>query len=71
MGKSTIENSRNAIKILIRKSKGKKLLGRSGLRWEDNIRMDLAEVGIGGMNWLRRLRERSAFVNAALNSRVP
>jgi len=36
---------RNAFKILFRKSGGKKLLGRPRHKWEDNIRMDVREIG--------------------------
>jgi hypothetical protein len=42
---STHGRGDNAYKILVRKSEGKKPLGRAGSRWEDNIRVDLREVG--------------------------
>ena len=34
------------------KPEGKRLLRRSGRRWEDNIKMDFQEVGCGGMDWI-------------------
>ena len=42
---STMEQSRNAYRVLVEKPEGKKLLGRPKHRWEDNIKMDLREVG--------------------------
>ena len=41
-----MEEGRNAFKMLTGKSKGKRPLGRPSRRWEDNIRMDLKEIGI-------------------------
>ena len=38
--------------VLIEKSMGKRPLGRPRLRWEDNIKMDVQEVGFGGMDWI-------------------
>ena len=56
----------SAFKILTRKPTEKRPLGRPRPRWEDNIRMDLEEIGINaGKNYWR------ALVNAALNLRVP
>jgi hypothetical protein len=43
-------------------------------RWEDNIKMDLQEVGWGGMDWIDMARDRDrwrAVVNAVMNLRVP
>jgi hypothetical protein len=47
--------------------------GRPRCRWEDNIRMDLREVGCGCVDWmeLAQDRERCALVSAVLNLRVP
>jgi hypothetical protein len=43
---------RGVCRVLVVKSEGKRPLGRPGRRWEDNIRMDLQEVGCGGMDWI-------------------
>jgi hypothetical protein len=59
---------RDAYRVLVGKPKGMKLLGRPRRRWEDNIKMDLQEVGFGGMDWIE-LAE--ALVNAVMNLRVP
>ena len=53
---------------------GKRPLGRSRRRWEDNIRMDLEEIGINGGNWDYSAQDRNywrVLVNAALNLGVP
>ena len=49
-------------------------MGRPRRRWEDNIRMDLEEIGINAGNWVDSTQGRNywgALVNAALNLRVP
>ena len=56
------------------KPEGKKPLGRIRRRWEDNIKMDLQEVGFGGMDWIELAQDRNrwrALVNAVMNLRVP
>jgi hypothetical protein len=63
---------RGVYRVLVGKPEGKRLLGRPRHRWEDNIKMDLQEVGCGGMDWLELAQDRDrAFVNAAMNLRVP
>jgi hypothetical protein len=47
---------RDIYRVLVRKLEGKRPLGRSRHRWEDNIKLDLQEVGCGGMNWIEVLR---------------
>ena len=47
-----IEECRSAFKILIITPPGKRPLGRPRRRWEDNIRMDLKEIGINTRNWI-------------------
>ena len=69
-----MEESRSTFKILTGKPTGKKHLGRPRRRWEDNIRMDLEEIGINAGNWVDSAQDRDywrALVNAALNFRVP
>jgi hypothetical protein len=43
---------RCVFKVLVRKPEGKRPLGRLRRRWENNIKMDLQEVGYGGMDWI-------------------
>ena len=69
-----MEESRNAFKILTGNPTGKSPLGRSRRRWEDNIRMDLKEIGINTRNWVDFIQDRDywrALVDAALDLRIP
>jgi hypothetical protein len=55
------------------KPEGKRPLGRPGRRWENN-KMDLQEVGCGGMDWIDLAKDRDkwwALVNTVMNLRVP
>ena len=57
----------------MRKPKRKRLLGSPRRRWEDNIKMDLQEVGCGGIDWTKLAQDRvgwRAFVNAVMNLQV-
>ena len=59
---------------LVGKSEGKTPLGRPSYRWEDNIKMDLQEVGCGGMDWIELAQDMDrwrALMNAEMNPRVP
>jgi hypothetical protein len=61
---------RGVYRIFVRKPEGKRSLGRPRRRWEDNIRMDLKEVGCGGMDWIGMAQDRDrwqAMVNAVMN----
>ena len=56
------------------KPEGKRPLGRSRCRWEDNIKTDLQEVGCGDKNWIELAQGMDrwwAFVSAVMNFRVP
>jgi hypothetical protein len=68
------EERRGAYMVLVGKLKRKTPLGRSRRRWEDNIELDLQEVGCRGMDWIELAQDRErwrAFVNAVMNLRVP
>jgi hypothetical protein len=59
---------------LVGRPKGKRPLERPRRRWEDNIKMDLREIGIDAANWIRQTQDRVqwwAFVSTVLNLRVP
>jgi hypothetical protein len=65
---------RGAYRALVGKPEGRKPLGRTRRRWEDNIKMDLREVGWGGMDWINLALDRDrwrALVNAVMNLRFP
>ncbi|KAJ4444125.1 hypothetical protein ANN_05914 [Periplaneta americana] len=65
---------RNAYRVLVGRPEGKRPLGRPRRRWEDNIKMDLREVGYDGRNWINLAQDRDlwrAYVRAAMNLRVP
>ena len=69
-----MEEGRSDFKILTGKPKGKSPLGRPRRRREDNIRLDLEEIGINTRNSVDSAQDRNycrALVNAALNLRVP
>jgi hypothetical protein len=53
---------RNAYRILVGKPEGKRPLGRQRRRWEDNIEMDLREIGWGGMDWIYLAQDRDQWM---------
>jgi hypothetical protein len=60
--------------VSVWKPEGKRPLGRPRLRWEDNIKMDLQEVGCGGLGRIEMAQDRDrwrALVNAVMNLQVP
>ncbi|KAJ4428334.1 hypothetical protein ANN_24353 [Periplaneta americana] len=65
--------SRNAYRVLVGRPKRKRPLGRPRRRWEDNIKMDLREVGYDDRDWINLAQDRDrwrAYVRAAMNLRV-
>jgi len=60
---------RGVHRVLVRRPKG-----RPGHRWEDNIKMDLSEIGIDGTNWIWLVQDRVQwrdFVNTVMNLQIP
>jgi hypothetical protein len=71
---SRIGEGRGVYRVLVGKPEGKRPLGRPKRRWEDNIRMDLQEVGCVGEDWIGLAEVRDgwrALVSAVMNLRVP
>jgi len=63
---------RGVYRVLVGKLEGRRQFGRLWNRWEDNIKMDLQEVGCGSMDWIDLAQDRDiwwALVNAELNLR--
>jgi hypothetical protein len=64
---------RKVYKVLVGKPEGKRPLVRPRRRWEDGIRMDLRETGLGDVNWIRLARDRDrwrAVVSVVMNLRI-
>jgi hypothetical protein len=64
---------RGVYRVLVGRPEGKRPLGRPRHRWEDNINMDLREIGIDWANWIQLAQDRvqwRAFVNMVMNLRV-
>jgi hypothetical protein len=69
-----MRKKRNAYRLLVGKPEGKRPLGRPKLRWVDNVRMDLGEVGWVDVDWIGLAQDRNrwrALVNSVLNLRFP
>jgi hypothetical protein len=65
---------RGAYNILVGRPEGRRPLGRPGCRWEDNIKMDLREIGFEDVDWIHWAQDRErwrALVNTVMNLRVP
>jgi len=65
---------RGMYRVLVGKPEGKRPLGRPRHRWEDNVKMDLQEVGCGSMDWINVAQDRDrwqALVNVVMNLQVP
>jgi hypothetical protein len=70
---ASMGGDRKVYKVLVGKPEGKRPLGRPKRRWEDVIRMDLRETGLGDVDWIRLAQDRDrwrAVVNAVMNLRV-
>jgi hypothetical protein len=69
-----MDENRNAHRILVGNTKGKRPLGRPRRRWVDNIKMDLKGIGWDGMDWIDLAQDRDQWrtlVNAVMNLPVP
>jgi hypothetical protein len=67
-------DGRGAYRALVGKPEGRRPLGRSRHTWDDNIKMDLREVGCGGIDWIDLVQDRDrwrALVCTVMNLRVP
>ena len=65
---------RGLYRVLVGKPEGKRPLGRLRRRWENTIKMDIQEVGCGGVDWIDVAQNRDkwrALVNVVMNLRVP
>jgi len=68
------EERRGIYRVLVGKPEEKRPLGRPRCRWEDNIKMDLQEVGCGGIDWIELAQDRDRWwelVNVVMNLQVP
>jgi hypothetical protein len=65
---------RNTYRLLVRKPEGKRPLGRPRRRLVDNIKMDVLDIGWGGVDWIGLPKDKDkwrALVNVVMNLRVP
>jgi len=68
-----MREGRGVHRVLVGKPEGERPLGRPRRRWEDNIKVDLREVEVGG-DWIELAQDRDrwrALVNKVMNFRVP
>jgi hypothetical protein len=64
---------RGVYRVFVGKLEGRRPLGRPRHRWENNIKIDLQEVGFGGMYWIKLAQDRDrwrALLNVVMNLRV-
>jgi hypothetical protein len=65
---------RGAYKILVGRPEVRRPLGRPRRRWDDNIKIDLREIGFGDMDWIHLAQDTDrwrALANTVMNLRVP
>jgi hypothetical protein len=64
---------RGVYRVLVGRPRGKRPMGRPSRRWEDNIKLDLREIGIDGADWIHLAQNRVQWfcVNTVMNHRVP
>jgi len=68
-----MEEGRGVYRVLVERPEGERPLGRHRRRWEDNIEMDLTEIGIDVANWILLAQDRvhrRAFVSTVMKLRV-
>jgi hypothetical protein len=69
-----VGEGRGVYRVLVGRPGGKRPLGSPRRRWEDNIKMNLREMGMDGANWIRLAQDRvqwRVFVNTLMNLQVP
>jgi hypothetical protein len=69
-----MREKRNAYRLLVGKPGEERQLGRPRLRWVYNIKMNLSEIGWGGVDWIGLAQNRDkwkALVNAVMNLQFP
>jgi hypothetical protein len=74
MGGACGAHGEGTYNILVGKPDGRRPLGRPRLRWEDNIKMDLREIGFGDVDWIHLAQDRDrwrALVNTAMSLQIP
>jgi hypothetical protein len=67
-------DGRSIYKILVGRPEGKRSMARLRRRWDDNIKLDLKDIGIDGANWIQVAQDRfkwRVFVNTVMNLLVP
>jgi hypothetical protein len=65
---------RGVYRFLVGRPEGKRPLGRPRCRWEDNMKLDLREVGMDGVNWIQLAQDKVqwwAFVSMVMSLQVP
>jgi hypothetical protein len=74
MGGACGAHGGGAYNILVGRPEGRRPLGRPRRRWEDNISVDLREIGFGDVDWIHLTQDRGtwlALVNTVMNLQVP